>query len=162
DSVRSAVPESYELALAWRGLVSRSLLSSRARLRATLPADAAAAIEKLNGAQAELSKRLYATEIPDRERREREIHDLREQRNALAGEVQRLSGPSLARAPTLTELKKSLGPSEAFLDFLVHQLYRPAERDGEKVARKGEWSEDHLSAWIVRKDRELVHLDLGP
>src|SRR5262249_51986180 len=39
---------------------------------------------------------------------------------------------------------------------------QPAQRDGERVVRKGEWSGDHLSAWIVRKDRALVHLDLGP
>ena len=162
DSVCSALPESYELALAWRGLVSRSLLASRAQLRASLPADAAAAIERLNGVQAELSKRLYAVEIQDRERLEREIHDLREQRNELEVKVQRLGGPSLARAPKLTELEQSLALDEAFLDFLVHPFYQPAEWKGEKVVLKGRWTEDHLSAWIVRKDHELVHLDLGP
>ena len=152
----------YDLSLAWRGLVSRTLLESRARLEANLPVGAARTIESLRGVQAELSKRLYATEIQGRERHEREIRNLRDQRNELEVKVQRLGGPSLARAPTLTELEKSLASSDAFLDCLVHPLYQPAEYEGEKFVRKGEWTEDHLSAWIVRKEHELVHVDLGP
>lgn len=162
DSERSALPEAYDLALAWRGLVSRTLLASRTQLRASLPAEAIGALQRLGGVQAELSKRLYATEIPDRQRHEREIRALRELRNTLEVEVQRLSGPSLLHAPTLAELEQALAPSEAFIDFLVHPLYVPAEREGEKIVRKGSWSEDHLTAWIVRKEHVLACFDLGP
>ncbi len=154
--------EGYELSLAWRGLVSRSLLASRAQLVATLPEGAAAALGNLRGVQAELSKLLYATEPPDRERHEREIRALRERRNELELEVQRLAGPAIERPPRLAELERSLVPGSAFLDFLVHPPYEPAELDGERVVRKGEWREERLSAWIVRSDRGLVHLDLGP
>ena len=119
-------------------------------------------MENLRGVQAELSKLLYTTEIPDREQHERELRALRERRNELELEVQRLAGPAIEHAPALAELERGLEAGSAFLDFLVHPFYRPAELDGERVVRKGEWSEEHLSAWIVRSERDLVHVDLGP
>jgi CHAT domain-containing protein/tetratricopeptide (TPR) repeat protein len=159
-AVREAA--AYGLSLAWRGLVSRMLFESRARLRASLPSGASTAMENLHGVQAELSKLLYAAEIPDPEGREREIQRLRQRRNELEVELQRLAGLSVERGVGLTELCQSLPPGTAFLDMFVHQFYEPAQRQGETVVRKGQWTPDHLSAWIVRPDRELVGLDLGP
>ena len=62
---------------------------------------------------------------------------------------------------TLAELRGSLERGSAFLDFLVHPLYEPAQPEREKVIRKGKWGSDHLSAYVVRPDRGLVHVDLG-
>ncbi len=154
--------QAYELALAWRGLVSHTLLESREHLRASTSTEALAIVENLQGVQARLSKLLYATEIPDREQVEHELHALRERRNELEVELQRLAGPSVERAVTLAELEESLEPGSALVDFLVHPLYEPAQREDEKIVRKGGWTPDRLSAWVVRHDRELVHVDLGP
>ncbi len=157
----ASAAETYEFALNWRGLVSRSLLESRDHMRSSVPERAGTVLADLQRVQADLSKQLYMSEVVDPEAHERAIRGLRERRNELEVELQRLAGPSVERPVNLAELQGALEPGSAFVDFLAHPLYERAVLDGEKVVRKGDWTQDHLSVWIVRPDRELAHLDLG-
>ncbi|NOT31913.1 MAG: CHAT domain-containing protein [Planctomycetes bacterium] len=151
--------ETYELSLAWRGLASRSMLESRERLRAVMPAHAASVLAELQDVQVQLSREVYATADP--EATEESIRGLCERRNGLKVELARIAGQSGMEAPSVADLRASLEPGTAFLDFLVHPSYDPAERGADGTVRAGRWSEDHLTAWIVRPDRELLELDLG-
>src|SRR5262249_49078416 len=114
-------------------------------LRASLPADAAAAIEKLSGVQAELSKRLYATDVPDRARHEREIHDLREQRNALTDELRGSLNSFWSRLPNTADEAQT-----------VNDLFEASLADGERLLTGDQPTEERLKRELPR--HAFVHL----
>ncbi len=163
ESAATGEGEAFELALAWRGLVSRTLLASRASLRARVPARAGEVLAELQSVQGSISRALY-TVGPDRgtvdggtpEGLAVRLRALGERRNALEVELQRLAGPTSERTLTLAELRASLAPGAAFLDFFVHARYEPG------AGASGRWGEPRVTAWIVRAGHELRRFDLGP
>ena len=158
--------EAYELWLAWSGLVSRSLLESRAQLLARVSEHAHEVMARLRETQAAISRLLHQETSADVAEVQRGLGELRDRRNGLERELERAAGPSSAQPVTLAQLADGLEAGSAWLDFHVGPRFQPATRTG----KPGSWSEDHLVAWIVRHGQAhgqahgqgLVQLDLGP
>ncbi|NOT31391.1 MAG: CHAT domain-containing protein [Planctomycetes bacterium] len=154
--------EAYELWLAWSGLVSRSLLESRAQLLARVSEHAHEVMARLRETQAAISRLLHQETSADVAEVQRGLGQLRDRRNGLERELERAAGPSSVQPVTLAQLADGLEAGSAWLDFHVGPRFQPATRPG----KPGSWSEDHLVAWIVRHGQAhgqgLVQLDLGP
>lgn len=77
--------------------------------------------------------------------------DLAEARLAAA------SGAATTEIPTLEKIKAALPPGAAIVDIIEYQRRVPKE------GQKGQWDQDQrLAAFVVRQDRPVEMVDLGP
>ena len=155
--------ESYETVLGWKGQVARSLLRTGLREVRSLPKAERAVVNRLRAMQTRLSDALYATEIANPDGHARQLRELRAQQNELEVDLARMRGRGGERAegPRLDALAAALPEDAVAVDFLVHDWYEPAQWKDGALARKGRWTEAHLSAWVVRGGQPLRQFDLG-
>lgn len=134
--------QAYAAVLNWKGWGTRLLLSSRETLAAGLGAESRELAERLRDAQAELAALAYDRESAARDWYDVRLAELRRARNAAELELQRSLGRATGAATTPAELRASLPPRSAVVDFLV---------------------DDHLRAWIsLPGGAAVTYLDLGP
>ncbi|MEE8468625.1 MAG: tetratricopeptide repeat protein, partial [Planctomycetota bacterium] len=156
-----AEARTYAALMGWKGRISRSLFASREE-RALDPASQAL-MDELRRTQGELSKLVFSRDPGQREERDARLAQLLERRNALELELHRGSKVVQA-APQVeaAELCASLPEGSAVLDLFVHREYRPARVQDGVVLEVGAWSEDRLSAWVLRADgAEPLRISLG-
>ena len=155
--------ESYEAVLGWKGRVARSLLRGGLREVRSLPKAERAVVIRLRALQTKLSDALYLTEIRDSQAHARQLKELRSQHNRLEVDLARLRGKGKASAEgsRFEPLAAAVPKDAVAIDFLVHHSYEPDSWEEGDLARKGRWTEPHLSAWVVRGEQSVRHLDLG-
>jgi CHAT domain-containing protein len=156
--------DAYGAVLRWKGRVARLLLASREQLRAELTDAQRDLVEQLRGLQARLSRLVLSEDIRDREAHDAEVAAVREMRDDVERRLRRSVQVAGGVEVSVAEVLADLPARSAVVDFFVHRVYEPAQFDeGGEFVRKGDWTEPHLSAWIVRADRGgVVRLDLGP
>ncbi len=153
---------SYEQVLAWKGQVARQLQRSRGALRSRLSPEASELLGRLQGVQLRLSTLALGREDRDPAAQAEHLRQLREQRNQHELDLVRAAGSTIAPDPAFAELALSLPERSISIDFLVHDVYRPARRENGQAVEPGAWQGSRLSAWITRPGAEApVHLDLG-
>jgi len=154
----------YEAILQGKGRVARSLLRDGRREGRSLSVEARGIVRDLVSTQTRLSDALYAIEIEDPDEHSMTLASLRSERNRLEVELARLrreEGRAVARPVRLDDVIAALPENGAAIDFLVHSWYEPARWDGGVLAEPGGWTDDHLSAWVLRADAPLQFFDLG-
>jgi len=152
-----------EALLAWKGVAGRASFSSREKLSRILSPDQRVLWNQFRHVEGQLSREVYAPASGGGEVRERRLRALLEERNSVEVRLNRSLGPGAQEEPpSWKALQASLPERAAFLDFFVHQIYRPAVwKDGQMVL-KGSWGADHLEAWVVRGGQEdPARIDLG-
>jgi CHAT domain-containing protein len=133
--------EAYAAVLGWKGWGTRLLYASRETLAAGVDASTLALVRRLQEAQTALTSLAYDHEAAARNGYEQRLTASRRRRNTAELELQRALGPASGEATTPTELRESLPPGSAVIDFLVR---------------------DRVHAWVTRSDRDRVtHVDLG-
>jgi CHAT domain-containing protein len=141
--------EAYEVLLAWKGQVRRSLWTSRQRLRADLPAKALERTDELQRTLSELSALVTESDEGSSRARSKRVVDLQRKRNEIELEVRRLVAPP--DELRWDDVADALPRHAALVDFVVGPVYE-----------NGSWSEPKLMAWITRADRAApAVLDLG-
>jgi CHAT domain-containing protein len=150
--------EAYEAVLAWKGRLSRLMLSSRESLHARLLPEQRQLLEDLRTSQAALSRLARAPDQVDAD----EQRQMRSERNRLEVELHRtLDGIVPESEAAYTSVRASLPPDSALIDFFVHPHYRFARVDAGTVAPGG-WADDQVFAWITRPDADTpIRIELG-
>lgn len=150
--------EAYDAVLEWKGRIGRLVASSREQLTSRMGVRERAMLDDLRRSQAELSKRVLATEIPDRELHDRRLAELRDECGRAERALHAFAASTGGFQPaTFRELKSKLETGSAIIDFFAYRLYQPGEY------RTIEASPRHTSVWITRPDRDVpIEVRLGP
>jgi len=154
---------SYETLIHWKGWVSRSLFQSKDQLRRQLTPEAKNLREQLKQIQSKLSKALYTQNIKDKKIHDARLSKLREQRTRIELELlHHLGRLEEEDRLSIEDLRSALPKNSAIIDFYIHSWHEPAVFEEQQLVQRDRWSPPHLSAWILRNDGELKHIDLGP
>jgi CHAT domain-containing protein/tetratricopeptide (TPR) repeat protein len=160
EQLLSLAPEGAEDAravVAWKGQILRLLL-------ARVPSSARA--DELERELANLRGRIgdlaYDRGAADPAARTRELAELRERATARERELaqERKAAGLVLEPPSLADVRQSLGPGAALVDFIAYRSWREAPRE---TAGLGRWSERLLAAFVHRADRAApARVELGP
>jgi CHAT domain-containing protein len=148
----------YRQVLAWKG----SVLLRQRWLRQRRHPDLARGLAELDQLTGRLANLVFATPSPPQQEARRQlIRQLTEQKDRLEAELARQStsfrAEKAARRLSPTELQEALPPEAVLLDFLEYTRWSPPQQAG------GKWSKQRcLAAFVVRRDRPIEQLDLGP
>ncbi|GJM45362.1 MAG: hypothetical protein DHS20C21_22040 [Gemmatimonadota bacterium] len=159
-----AARDAYDNILRWKAHVLRSLVQSRGRVLAGLSEADQGRVASLRQLQGRLSRELFRKNIEDREAHQELLANLRARRQAIERELNRSLGSVEDEDPvSASKLGQALPAGAVLVDFLVHRVYVPARREGERVVEEGRWAEPRLSAWIVHPGATgaLRWIDLG-
>ncbi len=154
----------YEGVLNWKGHVGRGLLQDRERVFAVRDAAERELVARLRDVQTRLGTEVHRTDVGGVDGRARLLTELRHERGALERELATLAHASAGDAtPSVGRVAAALPQRAVLIDFLVRRGWEPAERDGERVVRSGRWTEELLTAWVLRAGAErAVRVELGP
>jgi len=157
-------PAAYESVLRWKGIVTRSLATSRRTLEAQATPEVLAAIVDLRATQARLSRLASAAGRKDGDAGGLDLVELGETRGRLEREILGRLGTSPDDRPaTTSDLADALMPGMILVDFFVHRVYEPAEWKEGVPGSDGKWTKDQVAAWVVRAGEAKPHrIDLGP
>ncbi|MFT5151991.1 MAG: CHAT domain-containing protein/tetratricopeptide (TPR) repeat protein [Planctomycetota bacterium] len=145
--------------LAWKGQVGRAACAVRGLMRGSDAARGVAA--RLRERQDELARVAFETHHPIDARMER-IARLKDEIEDLELELRDMVGLDGLSALDVEALLARLPEDAAFLMFFIQRIYAPAPRvDGVVGARIG-LGQPHLVAWVGRRGRDVVSVDLGP
>jgi CHAT domain-containing protein/tetratricopeptide (TPR) repeat protein len=154
--------EAASSVFAWKGQVGRAARQVRKLSRESSGAQDVTG--RLRARQEELSRLAYDTELAS-DAREKRIGAVKKEVGELEVELRLLVGVDELDALDAEALSQRLPANAALLSFFVHYIYEPACYDGDEVTEvteRGRWSEtQHLVAWVVRPDAEVVSVDLG-
>ncbi len=166
-----AAPEddTYRRVLAWKGRVSRSLLSTEP----PSPGEEQALVTDLRRAQSRLSNAFSRADVADLATHEAVLAALREETGRLELELVRLQASRRDAAgerdrrdeeATLEAVAQRIPRNAAVVDYFVNRVYHPASWQEDQVVAKGRWSEPRLTAWVLRHGADaprLTRFDLG-
>lgn len=155
----------YAELLAWKGTVSarqQAMRGMRQALRKGLPSDVAELFDKLNAASRDLANQ---SRIVPRSGTEAEY--LQKQAE-LSDSIERLQRELAAKSDefrkhrqqehrTPDEIRRALPSDAALVDFLEYDHVAPSEEKG-----KGPSFERRLVAFVVRPDKPVERIELGP
>ncbi len=154
--------EGYEAVCSWKGLVSQLFGKSRLEIFAALSPEQQSTLERLRAIQAGLSNALALREIDDPTAHAANLEWLRKESDRLSAELQRSKAATPRQEPVrVPAIAAALPPGSAWVDFVEHDLWVPAQWQGGELAAPGTWSAPMLSAWIVMPGGELTHVSLG-
>ncbi len=157
--------DGYEACLAWKGSVGRSLTQSRGAAIGALDEKGRGLVSQLIRTQASLQKELFRPQVEDRAAHDARLKELRSEVSRQEGELLRSIGEEAVRTERVTfaSVVESLPEGAAFVDILVHPVYRPARVEDGSVVEPGGMREDRVTAWVANaSDRKLHRVDLGP
>ena len=157
DKANVPATESYQSVLAWKGAV----LSRQKRQRAmrTEPQVAGLA-EELGSVSGRLATLAFSAPEPKKRAAWlRQLGELTEQKEKLESALAQKSRVfrKATKPVTPANLRKLLPSGAALVDFLEYRHCTPAKEGEGKIS-----CERRLTAFVVRPDRPLVRLDLGP
>ena len=165
SAARLPADAAYRHVLAWKGAVLQRQRRMHA-LRRLAREDHRPEVARLAGDLQDIATRLatLALAVPDPQRRDawqRQIADLTERKEHLEGELARRSAAfrreRAQQATTPGQLQAALPPGTALVDLLEYTHNEPPAEG------KGRWrTEARLVAFVVRPDRPIARLDLGP
>ena len=165
SAARLPADAAYRHVLAWKGAVLQRQRRMHA-LRRLAREDHQPEVARLAGDLQDTATRLatLALAVPDPQRRDawqRQIADLTERKEHLEAELARRSAAfrreRAQQATTPGQLQAALPPGTALVDLLEYTHNEPPAEG------KGRWrTEARLVAFVVRPDRPIVRLDLGP
>lgn len=153
----------YQKMLAWKGIVfARQRWLRLQRTRAATNPETARLITDLQKTIVQLANLAFAKPEPEeQEARARHIRELTERKEQLESLLARQSadyrGLQALTAQTPARLQAALPVGAALIDFLEYKDSSPPPGGKGKVRR-----EQHVIAFVVRRDRPIVARDLGP
>ena len=154
--------EIAEAVLSWKGQARRAA-GGQLGVRRVSDARDRELLRRVQSLSSQLSTRMLASSISDRERHDQEITRLRHELARADEDLQRRAArdPNW-RAIDVESVRSALPDGAALVDLLVHGVYEPARwRDGE-VVRNGGWREGLATAFVYRSDRdEPRRVELG-
>ncbi len=162
--------EVHSALLRWKGRVFRSLLTRGCAGR-TVAVDEKRLLDRLRGTQQRLSDVFYAPAVEENVqgvRQEKLVH-LQALRNDLELELSRMRAQRIHHSKSegggdFREALSLLDSEAVAVDFFVHRVYQPAQLQGSKVKKEGEWSSLQLTAWVVDSRKGgagTIRVDLG-
>jgi CHAT domain-containing protein/Tfp pilus assembly protein PilF len=164
DSPKEDAAASYQHVLAWKGAVFLHQQQRRqfARLRAAdSSSEARSLVEQLQQTTRLLAALTLAPVDPrTAEARRRQAEKLTQHKEDLESKLSRLSAvfreQQMQVNVTPAGLQQTLPADAALVDFLFYIHHDHTQSERRKRYQR------HLSAWVVRRDRPLVRVDLGP
>ncbi len=155
----------YAEVLAWKGMVSerqQAIRAMRKAFRKDVSPDVAQLFDQLNAASRELANQSRIVPRPGAEAVYRKkLADLSEAverlQRQLAAKSDEFRKQRQQERRTPDDIRQALPPDAALIDLLEYQHVAPAEEKG-----KGPSFERRLVAFVVRPDKPIERIELGP
>jgi len=154
--------ECYESVLTWKGMSSRLLSDSRARMLGQLDAEGENELAELRRTKAAISDEVYRTDEDDPRAHEQRLTALRKERSRLERSLLgRIRLDNVLARESLDALEKAVPEGTALIDFLVNNdSLIPATEESNPMMEDREPAL-LLTAWIVRADEPPRRVELG-
>jgi CHAT domain-containing protein/tetratricopeptide (TPR) repeat protein len=149
--------EVYESVVNLKGLVGRSLLTSRANALAASDPESVATIAELRSVQTQLAAAFHNADAET-------LKELRDRRVRLEDELARTHGEEAWQSRIgLDDISRALPEGSVLVDLHAGPHFVPTEtKDGEVVATNW-WNEQRVTAFVLRAGAEgVAQVDLGP
>ena len=152
---------SYGYVLAWKGMVF--VRQRQTRLAGARP-ELAPLVDELQSTASGLAALVFSQPDPSQhEVWRKRVAELSEKKERLEAELARRGAPFSTSEEELTaeRLRTTIPPDTALVDFLEYAYSLPAAKGAEDEGPSKQ-SPPHLVAFLIRPDRPVARVDLGP